>query len=118
MRPLAVFVVVVSALVFLLGDFAEAAPVAPCVSGIAEVLTLRPAGGVLLNGLILQRDASDGLYRSDAGHVFSVEGGRAAAPRPPPSNCSVVSNTLTVTLIEPFEAADSGTRTFSVAVTP
>lgn len=119
MRPVAVFVLVVSALVVLLGDFAEAAPVPPCVSGSAENLSIQPSGGVLHNGLIVQRSASDGLYRTDAGHVFGVERGsvRTTLPSPFPQ-CQVTATTLTVLTFDPFEGPDAGERMFAVEVQP
>lgn len=120
MRPLAIFALVLCGLVLSFGAYAEAAPVPPCVFGGPEELSLMPAGGVTHNGLIVQRRASDGLYRTDAGHVFGVERGTVSAPAVQVQSfeCSVPATQVTVTALEPFAAPDAGPRTFGLEVQP
>jgi hypothetical protein len=112
-RAFAVFVVVLSVLVVVGGDFAEAAPVPPCVSSGPERFQLRAPVTVKVDGVTVMRDARDGLFHTDAG-VFDAVQGTLSAATVPTSACSQVAPSVLVNVLDPFEPFDAGVRGFTL----
>ena len=81
---------------------------------IEESLALMPAGGVTLDGLIVQRSPTTGRYTADGGLDFDVNASEVTVV-PLPLECTTTARELVLTTADPFAGPDAGNQTSTVA---
>lgn len=107
----------------LVGTVAAAAALAPCLSGV-EDLVLHPSGAVTLDGFILSRSPDSGLFpgipREDggAGVAFDVNNSDAGAVELlDEKSCVTTARQVLLQVVDPFDP-DAGVQTFVVEAAP